>query len=92
MPFLHHREIPFERLYVDAKLVIIADDDGYVFFRMGDADVCHTVFKVWLSVVVMVEVHLLFKHFVEKCPYCQFLSSLAFASEKGYFFEFVCRN
>ena len=51
-------------------------------YLLSNAYVCDAVFKVRLSVVMMVEVHLLFEHFVKECPYSQFLSSLAFASEQ----------
>ena len=89
---LYNREVPVKRFYIDADFLLIMDDDGNVFFCVCDADVCRTVFKVWLAVVVVVEVHLLLEHLIDKCSYSQFLFSLAFASEERNLFHFVSRN
>ena len=86
------RKVPVQRLHVDSHLFLIMDDDGYIFLGVCDADVCHAVLKIRLAVVMVVEVHLLFEHLVDKCPHSQFLSSLAFAAEQRYLFKFVIRD
>ena len=85
-------KIPVEGLDVDSHLLVIMDDDRYIVLSMCDADVCSAVLKVRLAVVMMVEIHLLLEHFVDECPYCQLLSSLAFAAEKLDLFKLVCRD
>ena len=89
---LDHREVPVKRLDVDAELVIIADDDRHILVSVGDADVGHAVLEVRLSVVVVVEVHLLLEHFIKECPYRQLLPSVALFSVERDFFKFVCRD
>ena len=54
-------------------------------------DVGSAVLKIWLTVVVVVEVHLLLENLVDESPYRQFLPSLAFAAEEGDLLEFVIR-
>ena len=89
---LYGSEISLKRLDVYAELVIIADDDRYIFVCMCYADVCDAVLQIRLSVVMMVEIHLLFEHFVKKRPYREFLPSLAFATEEHDFLHLIRRD
>ena len=88
---LHNGKVPFKRLDVDAELVIIADDDRNIFVGMGDADVRHAVLEVRLSVVMVVQVHLLLEHFVQECAHGKLLPSVALVSVKRNLFKFICR-
>ena len=52
---LDHREVPVERLHIDADLILVMDDDRYIVLCMCDADVCRAVLEVRLAVVVVVD-------------------------------------
>ena len=68
------------------------NDDCHVFVCVRDAYVGHAVLQIRLSVVVVVEVHLLLKDLVQECPYSEFLLSVTLVSEEGDLLHLVGRN
>ena len=90
--FLNCGEIPVESLDVDTEVILVMDDDSYILLCMGDADVGHAVLEVRLTVVMMIQVHLLLEYLVEQSSYSQLLTSLARAAEKHDLFHFISRN
>ena len=90
--FLHGGEVAVQGFDVDAAVFLIVQDDGHVFFRMGDGDVHRIVLQVGFAVVMMAQVHLLVEEGVQQGADGEPLLAKGFAADEGDFFHLVRRG
>ena len=90
--FLDSGEVAVQGFDVDAAVFFFVEDDGDVFFRVGDGDVDGIVFQVGFAVVVVAQVYFFVKEGVQQGADCKALLPQGFAADKRDFFHLVRRG
>ena len=86
---LNGGEVAVQGFHIDAAVLLVVQDDGHVFLRVGNGDIGGVVLKVRLAIVVMAQVHLFVEKGVQQGAYGQPLFAKGFAFDERDLFHLV---